>query len=45
MRFLCGVVVGILMGVLVIAPNPELDSRVRGGWDNLTRWFDRLLQP
>ena len=37
-KFLLGLVVGVFIGVLVVAPNPELGERVRVAWDEGRRW-------
>jgi hypothetical protein len=37
-RFLIGVVVGIFIGVLVIAPNPEFSARVNDLWADARAW-------
>jgi hypothetical protein len=37
-RFLLGVVVGVLVGVMVIAPNPDLSRQVHDAWDEGRRW-------
>ena len=37
-RFLIGLVVGVLVGVLVVAPNPELSARVQEAWNDGRRW-------
>jgi hypothetical protein len=37
-RFLLGVVVGVLVGVMVIAPNPDLRRHAHDAWDEGRRW-------
>ena len=38
LKFLVGLVVGVFLGVLVIAPNPELSDRVERLWDDARTW-------
>jgi hypothetical protein len=42
-KFLIGVVVGIFIGVLVIAPNPEFSARVNDLWADARAWGQTLL--
>lgn len=42
-RFLVGMVVGVFLGVLVIAPNPELSDRVQDVWADARAWASDLL--
>jgi hypothetical protein len=38
-KFLLGLVVGVFIGVLLVAPNPELGDRVRNAWDDGRQWL------
>lgn len=38
-RFLVGVVVGVFLGVLVVAPNPFLSAQVRDFWAEARIWL------
>ena len=42
-KFLVGVVVGVFVGVLVVAPNPELSARVHEAWDDGRRWVAAFI--
>jgi hypothetical protein len=42
-RFLVGVLVGVFLGVLVIAPNPLLSAQVRGLWAEARTWLAAVL--
>lgn len=43
-RFLVGVLVGVFLGVLVIAPNPLLSAQVHGLWAEARTWLAAVLQ-
>jgi hypothetical protein len=43
-RFLVGVLVGVFLGVLVIAPNPLLSAQVHGLWAEARTWLAAALQ-
>lgn len=42
-RFIVGVVVGVFLGVLVVAPNPLLSAQVRGLWAEARVWLAAAL--
>lgn len=42
-RFLIGMIAGVFLGVLVIAPNPLLDAKVRGVWADGWAWLSTVL--
>jgi hypothetical protein len=42
-RLLIGIVIGIFIGVLVVAPNPELGDRFRTAWDESRRMVLSLV--
>ena len=44
LKFLLGVVVGIFIGALVIAPNPEFGERVDAVWDNARGWIGGVAE-
>ncbi|HEX6143200.1 MAG TPA: hypothetical protein VFZ01_10805 [Geminicoccaceae bacterium] len=37
-KFLIGLVVGVFIGVLVVAPNPDLSARVQEFWVDARAW-------
>lgn len=37
-KFLIGVVVGVFLGVIVIAPNPDLSAKVQDLWVDAKVW-------
>lgn len=43
LKFLVGVVVGVLLGVMVIAPNPEWSQRVEDFWVDARAWGAAFL--
>lgn len=42
-RFILGVVVGVFLGVLIVAPNPLLSTQVRGLWAETRVWLAAVL--
>jgi hypothetical protein len=42
LRFLLGVVVGVFLGVLVIAPNPQWTETVENYWTDAKVWAAAL---
>lgn len=42
-RFVVGVLVGVFLGVLVIAPNPLLSAQVHGLWAEARTWLAAVL--
>jgi gas vesicle protein len=42
-RFLVGMIVGVFLGVLVIAPNASLSSQVQDLWADLRVWAAALV--
>lgn len=42
-RFIIGVLVGVFLGVLVIAPNPLLSAQVHGLWAEARTWLAAAL--
>jgi hypothetical protein len=42
-RFVVGMIVGVFLGVLVIAPNPSLSTQVQDLWTDLRVWAGALI--